>query len=296
MNWQNVATIARKDITIMMTRRSLRIALVVLPLGLAVLFSQIIARANMPAATLPKKLNAFLFFFMIYTGALPANLASYSMVGEKVERSLEPLLATPASDGEILLGKGLAALVPPLRGDVGGHDHADGPLRRVHPRHPRVPVLPELAGGRHRVRPRAAPGDHGRRVQRADVRAGERGAHRAAARRAHRDPRRRSSTSGSSPARSPSTWPRSPSCAASSPPSTPAWPSRPAPRSTARRSSPGGPDPDSGFVPRLASQPLGVSTAPRSAPRPRPRRTRPRPARARPAPSRPPGRDRAAAG
>ena len=114
MNWQNVATIARKDITIMMTRRSLRIALIVLPLGLAVLFSQIIARGNIPAAQLPKTLNAFLFFFMIYTGALPANLASYSMVGEKVERSLEPLLATPASDGEILLGKALAALVPPL--------------------------------------------------------------------------------------------------------------------------------------------------------------------------------------
>jgi ABC-2 type transport system permease protein len=114
MNWQNVATIARKDITIMMTRRSLRIALVVLPLGLAVLFSQIIARSNIPADQLPKTLNAFLFFFMIYTGALPANLASYSMVGEKVERSLEPLLATPASDGEILLGKALAALVPPL--------------------------------------------------------------------------------------------------------------------------------------------------------------------------------------
>jgi ABC-2 type transport system permease protein len=114
MNWQNVVTIARKDLTIMMTRRSLRIGLVVLPLGLAILFSQIIAHANIPAATLPQELNAFLFFFMIYTGALPATLASYSMVGEKVERSLEPLLATPASDGEILLGKALAALVPPL--------------------------------------------------------------------------------------------------------------------------------------------------------------------------------------
>jgi ABC-2 type transport system permease protein len=114
MNWQNVATIAGKDITIMMTRRSLRIALVALPLGLAVLFSQIIARSSIPADQLPKTLNAFLFFFMIYTGALPATLASYSMVGEKVERSLEPLLATPASDGEILLGKALAALVPPL--------------------------------------------------------------------------------------------------------------------------------------------------------------------------------------
>jgi ABC-2 type transport system permease protein len=114
MNWQNVATIARKDITIMMTRRSLRIALVVLPLGLAVLFSQIIARGKIPAGQLPQMLNAFLFFFMIYTGALPATLASYSLVGEKVERSLEPLLATPATDGEILLGKALAALVPPL--------------------------------------------------------------------------------------------------------------------------------------------------------------------------------------
>ena len=85
MNWQNVATITSKDLTIMMTRRSLRIGLAVLPLGLAVLFSQIIARASIPAAQLPAMLNAFLFFFMIYTGALPATLASYSLVGEKVD-------------------------------------------------------------------------------------------------------------------------------------------------------------------------------------------------------------------
>src|SRR5690348_16197837 len=114
MNWQNVATIARKDLTIMMSRRSLRIGMAVLPLGLAILFSQIIARGNIPAGELPKMLDAFLFFFMIYTGALPATLASYSLVGEKVERSLEPLLATPATDGEILLGKALASLIPPL--------------------------------------------------------------------------------------------------------------------------------------------------------------------------------------
>ena len=48
MYWLNVVTIARKDLTVMMTRRSLRIALVVLPLGLALLFSQIIARGNFP--------------------------------------------------------------------------------------------------------------------------------------------------------------------------------------------------------------------------------------------------------
>jgi ABC-2 type transport system permease protein len=120
MNWQNVVTIARKDLTIMMTRRSLRFGLVVLPLGLSILFSQVIAHAHIPVGALPQELNAFLFFFMIYTGALPATIASYSMVGEKVERSLEPLLATPASDGEILLGKGLAALVPPLLAMLAG--------------------------------------------------------------------------------------------------------------------------------------------------------------------------------
>ena len=49
MNWQNVATIARKDMTIMMTRRSLRIGLVVLPLGLAVL-----SRRSSRAATSPR--------------------------------------------------------------------------------------------------------------------------------------------------------------------------------------------------------------------------------------------------
>jgi ABC-2 type transport system permease protein len=114
MNWQNVATIARKDITVMMTRRGMRIGLAVLPFGLAILFSQIVAHANYTAAELPRTLNAFLFFFMIYTGALPATIASYSMVGEKVERSLEPLLATPATDTEILLGKSVAALIPPL--------------------------------------------------------------------------------------------------------------------------------------------------------------------------------------
>jgi ABC-2 type transport system permease protein len=92
----------------------MRIGIVALPLGLAVGFSQIVAFGHFPADQLPRALNAFLFFFMIYTGALPATIASYSLVGEKIERSLEPMLATPTTDAEILLGKGLAALVPPL--------------------------------------------------------------------------------------------------------------------------------------------------------------------------------------
>jgi ABC-type Na+ efflux pump permease subunit len=52
--------------------------------------------------------------FLIGAASLPTVIASYSIVGEKQEQSLEPLLATPTTDSEILLGKSIGALLPPL--------------------------------------------------------------------------------------------------------------------------------------------------------------------------------------
>lgn len=43
---------------------------------------------------------------------LPSIIGSYSFVGEKIEKSLEPLLATPTTDGELLFGKSLASFIP----------------------------------------------------------------------------------------------------------------------------------------------------------------------------------------
>jgi ABC-2 type transport system permease protein len=53
-------------------------------------------------------------FYLIVPVVVPTVLASYSFVGEKVNRSLEPLLATPASDGELLLGKSLSIFLPTM--------------------------------------------------------------------------------------------------------------------------------------------------------------------------------------
>ncbi|MGI0091099.1 MAG: ABC transporter permease subunit [Nitrososphaerales archaeon] len=47
-------------------------------------------------------------------GMIPSTISSHSIVGEKVEKSLEPLLATSTTDSEILLGKGITAFVPPI--------------------------------------------------------------------------------------------------------------------------------------------------------------------------------------
>ena len=63
---------------------------------------------------LPPVINAFSFVFLIGAASLPTVIASYSIVGEKQEQSLEPLLATPTTDSEILLGKSIGALLPPL--------------------------------------------------------------------------------------------------------------------------------------------------------------------------------------
>ena len=116
MNWRNVTTIAAKDMGILVTRRSVRLSLILLPLGVAVGLPQVarFAGGGIPAGLLPRFLTAFLFFFAVIAVMLPVAIASYSLVGEKIERSLEPLLATPATDSEILLGKGLAAFLPPI--------------------------------------------------------------------------------------------------------------------------------------------------------------------------------------
>jgi len=56
--------------------------------------------------------SQFMLMFMILPLAIPVTIAAYSIVGEKTTRSLEPLLATPITTIELLLGKSLAAVIP----------------------------------------------------------------------------------------------------------------------------------------------------------------------------------------
>ena len=56
--------------------------------------------------------SQFLLMFMLLPLAIPASIASYSIVGEKVTRTLEPLLATPISTLQLLAGKAAAAVTP----------------------------------------------------------------------------------------------------------------------------------------------------------------------------------------
>jgi ABC-2 type transport system permease protein len=53
-----------------------------------------------------------LIYMLAIPVLVPAALSAYSVVGERLQGTLEPLLSTPVRRDELLLGKALAAFVP----------------------------------------------------------------------------------------------------------------------------------------------------------------------------------------
>ena len=66
------------------------------------------------SAFLIQFIDFLLLFFILIPAILPTVIASYSFVGEKLNRSLEPLLATPTTDAELLAGKSLSIFLPTM--------------------------------------------------------------------------------------------------------------------------------------------------------------------------------------
>ena len=116
--------VTQKDVSVIRKNKYIFYSLIAMPLifGIVmpiffvfILNSEIntpsITHAQLVAtATLFANMSAM--YLVVIAAVLPSIIASYSFVGEKIEKSLEPLLATPTTDGELLLGKSLAAFVP----------------------------------------------------------------------------------------------------------------------------------------------------------------------------------------
>jgi len=121
MDLQSAWAVAAKDFKIFKRKSSVIYACVVLPLVVGIAFPLIVQYAlynsknhGINAFTLPAFMDAFSIWFLIGAAIIPTAIASYSLVGEKIQKSLEPLLATPMTDGEILLGKTISGLVVPV--------------------------------------------------------------------------------------------------------------------------------------------------------------------------------------
>jgi ABC-type Na+ efflux pump permease subunit len=118
MNLETALTVAAKELKVIRRKKSIIAYIILLPLLISVGFLPLVESQIVPSSGVPADyslgLNSLTYFFVVLAAVLPASIAAYSIVGEKVEKSLEPLLATPTTDGEILLGKSIAAFVPPI--------------------------------------------------------------------------------------------------------------------------------------------------------------------------------------
>ena len=114
--------VANKDLGVFRKNKYILYSLVGLPilLGLVIpsvlLFSLQSSVGTVSNAQLTETatmlVNLSTAYFVIIAAILPTIIASYSFVGEKIEKSLEPLLATPTTDSELLFGKSLASFIP----------------------------------------------------------------------------------------------------------------------------------------------------------------------------------------
>jgi len=119
MDLQSAWAVAAKDFQIFKRKSQVIYITIAFPLVVGVAFPIIVQYAmhrshGITALTLPRFMDAFSIWFLIGAAVIPTAIASYSLVGEKIQKSLEPLLATPMTDGEILLGKTISGLVVPL--------------------------------------------------------------------------------------------------------------------------------------------------------------------------------------
>jgi ABC-type Na+ efflux pump permease subunit len=68
--------------------------------------------SSTPAGTVQKVVGVTFLLMLIVPAVLPSTIAAYSVIGERDQGTLEPLLTTPVRRSELLLGKALAAMIP----------------------------------------------------------------------------------------------------------------------------------------------------------------------------------------
>jgi ABC-type Na+ efflux pump permease subunit len=113
MSTMRMRAILRKELREYRRNRAIVITMAVVPL--VFLIEPLIQIFNLPASSTGTLLHKHPLLYMLGIPAItPALMAAASVVGERQQGTLEPLLTTPLRREELILGKALAVLVPAL--------------------------------------------------------------------------------------------------------------------------------------------------------------------------------------
>jgi len=109
-----VRAVARKEFREYRGNRFIVTTMVVLPVIFLVLpMSGLFRLSSHTAATAVRaQVGSTLLLMLLMPVIIPATIAAYSVVGEREQGTLEPVLTTPVTREELLLGKAIAALLP----------------------------------------------------------------------------------------------------------------------------------------------------------------------------------------
>ncbi|HEU5003301.1 MAG TPA: ABC transporter permease subunit [Actinomycetota bacterium] len=116
-SWGRVGAIVRKELRDYRRNRFVLVfTMAVLPLLFIILpMVQLFTIPEVAATTvLDRRIGLSLLYLLLIPAIVPSALAAYTVVGEREQGTLEPILTTPLRSEEFLVGKALAALIPTL--------------------------------------------------------------------------------------------------------------------------------------------------------------------------------------
>ena len=113
INSRRVRAIVGKELRDFRRNRNLTIGMAIVPVLFCVQPFVAIFTLD-PAASTPLSQEHVLLYLLGIPALVPSFVAAYSVVGERQQGTLEPVLTTPIRGEELLLGKAVAALLPSL--------------------------------------------------------------------------------------------------------------------------------------------------------------------------------------
>jgi ABC-type transport system involved in multi-copper enzyme maturation permease subunit len=115
-SWARVGAILQKELRDYRRNRFVIYTMVFLPLIFiaAPMVQLFTINVSSTSAKFDAHIGLSLLYMVILPAVIPSVLSAYSVVGEREQGTLEPLLTTPIHREELLVGKALAALLPAL--------------------------------------------------------------------------------------------------------------------------------------------------------------------------------------
>ena len=115
-SWTRVGAIFHKELLDYRRNRFVVLTMSILPLIfiIAPMVQLFTIKVSITSAKLDARIGISLLYMLIIPTTIPSVLSAYSVVGEREQGTLEPVLTTPMHSEEFLIGKALAALLPTL--------------------------------------------------------------------------------------------------------------------------------------------------------------------------------------